>query len=573
MRLKPLRWMAAACGLLVALTTAPWARAQINRSDAPSEMKPLAIVAFAGYDELMKDVDFLGGLGGQPQASQNIEQMLMMFTQQQGLAGLDKSKPIGAIVQSDGQMPSGAVCLPVTDLDALLQVLAPFGITSEDAGDGLLQIKAQGQGVFAKQADGWVMLSIAPDMLAAMPADPSALLTALTDQYDLAVEVSVQNMPAAYKEMAVSAMSEGAKQGLAKKADESDEAFAQRQEAVNMQLGELQRFFNELDKFTFGLAVDGEEKRAFLDVAYTAVPGTKLATDLAALGESKTNFAGFIQDDAAATLSFAQKITGADAAQLDQMIQTLRTQADKAIDDESELKSDTSRDAMKAAFSDFIDALDATLKAGVIDGGATLKVSPEALTFVAGGFIADPSKVESGLKKIAEVAKEEEGEKVPEIKWAAETQGEVTFHTMSIPVPEGEEEARKLFGENLDLAVGIGKEAVYFGAGRDCIAAVNNVIELSAASPAKPTLPMALTIALGQIMNTAKEMAPASEKPQIEMVSEMLNNEAAGKDHVKMVAEPIENGIRMRIEAEEGVLRAIGMAAMQAQMQAAGAGF
>jgi hypothetical protein len=37
-----------------------------------------------------------------------------------------------------------------------------------------------------------------------------------------------------------------------------------------------------------------------------------------------------------------------------------------------------------------------------------------------------------------------------------------------------------------------------------------------------------------------------------------------------MVGEPIENGIRMRLEAEEGVLRAIGMGAMQAQMQAAG---
>jgi hypothetical protein len=42
---------------------------------------------------------------------------------------------------------------------------------------------------------------------------------------------------------------------------------------------------------------------------------------------------------------------------------------------------------------------------------------------------------------------------------------------------------------------------------------------------------------------------------------------------VKLAAEPIENGVRMRLEAEEGVLRAIGMAAMQAQMQAAGAGF
>jgi hypothetical protein len=560
--------MAAACGLLVALTAAPFAAAQ----ESGGEMKPLAVVAFSGYDELMQDIDFLGGLGGQDGASQNLEQMLMMFTQQQGLAGLDKSKPIGAVLQSDGQMPGGAVCLPVTDLNALLQVLAPFGITSEDAGDGLLQIKAQGQGVFAKQADGWVMLSLSPDMLAAVPADPSALLTPLTEQYDLAVEVNVQNLPAAYKEMAISAMSEGAKQGLVKQSDESDEDFSKREAQVEAQLNELKRFFNEVDRFTFGLAVDGEEKRAYLDIAYTAIDGTKLAEELAAGADAKTNFAGFVQEDAAATLSFASKVTGADAAQLDQMIATLRAQAGKAIEDEAELKNDASKESLKAAFNDFIDALDATLKAGVVDGGATLKMDPEAVTFVAGGYIADPSKVESGLKKIAEVA-EQEGEEVPEIKWAAENQGGVTFHTMSIPVPEGEEEARKVFGDNLELAVGIGKDAVFFGAGRDCIAAVNDVIAKSAASPQKPTLPMALTVSLGQIMNTAKELAPASEKPQIEMVAEMLNNEAGGRDHVKLAAEPIENGIRVRFEAEEGVLRAVGMAAMQAQMQAAGAGF
>ena len=58
-------------------------------------MKPLAVVVFSSYDELMKDVDFLGSLGGQPQASQMIDQMLQMFTQNKGLAGLDKSKPIG----------------------------------------------------------------------------------------------------------------------------------------------------------------------------------------------------------------------------------------------------------------------------------------------------------------------------------------------------------------------------------------------------------------------------------------------------------------------------------------------
>jgi hypothetical protein len=517
----------------------------------------------------MKDVDFLGSLAGQKDASQGLEQALKMFTQQKGLAGLDRTKPIGVIVQSSGDIPGGAICLPVTDLNALLDVVKGFGVTSEDAGNGLMQVKTpQGQAVFLKNANGWALMSLSPDMLEAVPADPSTLLGELSKDYDVAFRAHVQNMPEAYKQMAVQAMSEGAKQGLSQRADESDEAYKAREEQVNLQLAELQRFINELDQFTFGMAIDGQQQRAYIDFAYTALPGTKLAEDIAANSNVTTNFAGFFQPDAAMTMSFASKMTGADTAQLDQMVDSLRTQVEQSIEEDEDLSDDESKEQIKSAVSDFIDALKATLQKGVIDGGASLNMTPESLTFVAGGYIADPAKVESGLKKFAEVAQEKE-EDMPEVSWASDKHNDVTFHTMQAPV-EDDEKAKKLFGEKLDIVVGIGKEAVYFGLGRDALESVKKVIDDSAANPKKPVAPMEMTVALGQIMNAAKELADEDEKPQIEMVADMLANEASGRDHVRMVAQPVDNGVRMRIEAEEGVLRAIGMAAMQQQMQGAG---
>ena len=55
----------------------------------------------------------------------------------------------------------------------------------------------------------------------------------------------------------------------------------------------------------------------------------------------------------------------------------------------------------------------------------------------------------------------------------------------------------------------------------------------------------------------------------------MLAAEAEGRDHILMVVQPVPGGLRTRIEAEEGVLRAVAMAAMTGmqQMQAQGAGF
>ena len=55
----------------------------------------------------------------------------------------------------------------------------------------------------------------------------------------------------------------------------------------------------------------------------------------------------------------------------------------------------------------------------------------------------------------------------------------------------------------------------------------------------------------------------------LQMVASTLQNDAKGRDHIRMVGQMIPNGIRYRFEAEEGALRALGQAVFIAQMQMA----
>jgi hypothetical protein len=48
----------------------------------------------------------------------------------------------------------------------------------------------------------------------------------------------------------------------------------------------------------------------------------------------------------------------------------------------------------------------------------------------------------------------------------------------------------------------------------------------------------------------------------------MLKNDAQGRDHVRMTAKLIDNGLQYRVELEEGVLRAMGKGYMLAQEKA-----
>jgi hypothetical protein len=169
---------------------------------------------------------------------------------------------------------------------------------------------------------------------------------------------------------------------------------------------------------------------------------------------------------------------------------------------------------------------------------------------------------------MAEFAKEEP--KFPGIRWNDDSHGDVQFHAMSLPVPADQAQLRQLFGETLEVAIGIGDRSVYFSLGKNCLDAVKQVIDTSKAKPGKPIAPVEMTVSLGQIMAVATAFAKEEDKGQLEMIASSLEGESSGRDHLRLVLQPIDGGLRYRLEAEEGVLRAIGMAAMAAQSKGAG---
>ena len=360
-------------------------------------------------------------------------------------------------------------------------------------------------------------------------------------------------------------------QGLQRKEGEDDETYEGRRKMAEAQMQQVERMVNEIDDITFGWAIDAKQQKTYVDFVYRFVAGSKMAKQIASYDKPHTNFAGFYQPDAAVTANFASKadpeLIKEDMEQFSTMIGTMRKQAEKAIDEESELPDDASREALKGAMNDFLDAAEATIEGGQMDGGAAIVLHPDSLTAVAGFLVKDPAKIESGLKKIAEV-----GAKEPDfggVQWNAANHAGVNFHTMSVPVPEDQEDARKMLGEKVDVAVGIGPDAVYVAIGRDNLDAINKAIDASRVEPNKEVSPFELSISLGPIMETA---AAANEKPEeqetLQAIADMLQNNAQGRDHIRLTGQFIQNGLRYRIEAEEGVLRAVGKGVTEAQRKA-----
>jgi hypothetical protein len=152
------------------------------------------------------------------------------------------------------------------------------------------------------------------------------------------------------------------------------------------------------------------------------------------------------------------------------------------------------------------------------------------------------------------------------VKWNAASHAGVNFHSITVPVPESQEAPRRMLGEKADIAVGIGEEAVYLALGRDNIEAVKKAIDASASERGKKVPPFEMALSLGPILDMAASQAPdGDQKAVLGTIADMLRNEAQGRDHIRMVGQLVENGLRYRFEAEEGVLRALGKGTAEAQ--------
>ncbi len=138
-----------ATGLVQAKEEAPIAGAQ-NGS------KPVIVISLSGYGKVLEDVGFVGRLAQQPGLQQQVEAMVTLFTQGQGLNGLDKKRPWGVVLNSvNGDFqPMGF--LPVTDMKALLESLAQWTGPAEpsNAGKGLVEVQKPNQRLVPQGATG-----------------------------------------------------------------------------------------------------------------------------------------------------------------------------------------------------------------------------------------------------------------------------------------------------------------------------------------------------------------------------------------------------------------------------------
>ena len=97
-----------------------------SQQAARAEVKPLAVVSVASYDEVLADLEFLGQLSDRPNPLKGVGVVLKIALANKEALGIDTSRPWGILVGTDGEAVGHCGFLPVTNLDQVIELFKPI---------------------------------------------------------------------------------------------------------------------------------------------------------------------------------------------------------------------------------------------------------------------------------------------------------------------------------------------------------------------------------------------------------------------------------------------------------------
>jgi len=89
---------------------------------------------------------------------------------------------------------------------------------------------------------------------------------------------------------------------------------------------------------------------------------------------------------------------------------------------------------------------------------------------------------------------------------------------------------------------------------------VKTAIDKSSELAGKAVPPLRITLDTEKLAKLLAVVSKEEDRPKAALAADLLAK-SPSQDHVTLVASPIESGVRLRLEVEPGVLKALGMAA------------
>ncbi len=517
--------------------------------------EPVLVVTIGSVNKLMQDVNYLSSIAGQPQAGGMFTVLAGTFTQ-----GIDMTMPIGILVPLVDGTPQPIAVIPTTDVKSILKRLEGQTGPADELDDGTMVIAVGANTVYIRQTGAWAAMASRKDLLDLTPADPTTLFKGLGNDFDLALRLQMQQVPAETRGMLVAQLRQGFEQAIEKQDRAGADATREMAEGT---LKQLEQLINETNMLQVGLNVDQQDKLVVVDASFTAVPGTTLAAIYGGQQPVPSQFASVIRDDAAAYYHAATSISPEAVKQTRETLKSSLNTLGNALENEDNL-TDEQRIEIRAMIDRVVELAMNSVEEGRADVGALLLADQNDFRFVFGAFVADGNEAAQIVKDLAAKVENENG--APRFKFDISTYKDVNMHLIEADVPAKEDEARRVFGETLRVHVGTGPKAVYVAVGNNSEMLMKELIDKGQTDAGGDRPVGQLKFTLLPILQYANSVEAN------DAISAMITalNSSPDPGRFTVVQDGIPNGQSSIIKIGEGMIRAIAAAVMQSRQDEAG---
>jgi hypothetical protein len=439
----------------------------------PAQTPPTLVVRLASLDNLFENLKLLSGLLGKDDIAGKLDQSIKTRLGPRGLYGIDGQRPIGfyARVGKDISDLSGVLMVPVRGDKEFKEMLAGLGWEVSSAGkDGIHTVKQNllpvdlQYRISAKYA--YVSLAGSDTLLTANLIEPQKIFTGKS-QAALSLTLRLDQIPADARGFFLDTLKDGlgkldAKEGETSKGPKALQAVL----AKEMQRI-LESVFKDGEEVNADINIDAKTKQLAVDLTLRPKAKSKLAENIAKLGQRQTLFAGVLHKDAAmnalVNCDVPPELRGALGAVVEDMVK----QVTSDLKDESKQKQAVQ----------LLEAIKPSLTANHIDAALSLRGPHKSkqFTMVAGLKLHLGDKLLTALVALLKDLPQSE-QKL--IHLNVDKVGEVGIHKLEM---QGSFDGvtKQMFGDS-PIYVAFRNDACFLALGEEGLAAIKDAVAAKA---------------------------------------------------------------------------------------------
>ena len=296
-------------GLLAAIL-AVGSRPFVEAAEPPPKLlseRPFWTLFISSLDRIQSACEIVFESVDRSDLSKTMDDRLKTY---RNLSGIARTKPVGVMSTWSDISLSEIVFVPVEDIQELLKT-STFGVVGfHEVKPDHYEIERPGAPYQVVVRKGYAYFADSVSSIRAVQVTPEQLTRGLSDRYEIALHLDLLQIPHPTKLKFIANIRSQVEPWLQPQDDEIEESANLRKSLGQLILDLVERVILDTKNLTIGGKLDSKTRQAHVEIVLQAVPKSQMATSFNRLSSHRSEFAPLIQPDLPAGVAFNLPLSG-----------------------------------------------------------------------------------------------------------------------------------------------------------------------------------------------------------------------------------------------------------------------